>query len=129
MPALRYEQHDGSYSNFPDTQSLVSSHVNSLEDPSEETDVEDDDDDEKSDIGSGYGGDDTDIDESLHDGNAFISKSPAGESGLDTGPSVLGTRRKIALSPLVVNSTRTRDQKNTSTSQSRTGSASANVDL
>ena len=129
VPALRYEQHDGSYSNFPDTQSLVSSHVNSLEDPSEETDVEDDDDDEKSDIGSGYGGDDTDIDESLHDGNAFISKSPAGESGLDTGPSVLGTRRKIALSPLVVNSTRTRDQKNTSTSQSRTGSASANVDL
>ncbi|CAL6326969.1 unnamed protein product [Bathycoccus prasinos] len=37
-PALKYEQHDGSYSNFPDNQSLVSSQV-SLDDPSEETDV------------------------------------------------------------------------------------------
>ena len=42
-PALKYEQHDGSYSNFPDNQSLVSSQV-SLDDPSEETDVDDDDD-------------------------------------------------------------------------------------
>ena len=45
LQALKYEQHDGSYSNFPDNQSLVSSHV-SLEDPSEETDLDENDEDE-----------------------------------------------------------------------------------
>ncbi|CAL6331140.1 unnamed protein product [Bathycoccus prasinos] len=95
-PALKYEQHDGSYSNFPDNQSLVSSQV-SLDDPSEETDI---------------GGNVT---------TAFqLSQSPSNNEGL-TDPSVLGARRNIALKPLVVNSTRSRDEK----TGSRTGSSSA----
>ena len=121
-PALKYEQHDGSYSNFPDNQSLVSSQV-SLDDPSEETDVDDDDDDDDD---SNYGGDDTDLDESSLQigGNvttAFqLSQSPSNNEGL-TDPSVLGARRNIALKPLVVNSTRSRNEK----TGSRTGSSSA----
>ena len=125
-PALKYEQHDGSYSNFPDNQSLVSSQV-SLDDPSEETDVDDDDDgDDDDDDDSNYGGDDTDLDESSLQigGNvttAFqLSQSPSNNEGL-TDPSVLGARRNIALKPLVVNSTRSRNEK----TGSRTGSSSA----
>ena len=122
-PALKYEQHDGSYSNFPDNQSLVSSQV-SLDDPSEETDVDDNDDDDDDD--SNYGGDDTDLDESSLQigGNvttAFqLSQSPSNNEGL-IDPSVLGARRNIALKPLVVNSTRSRNEK----TGSRTGSSSA----
>jgi mitogen-activated protein kinase kinase kinase len=124
-PALKYEQHDGSYSNFPDNQSLVSSQV-SLDDPSEETDVADDDDDDADDDDSNYGGDDTDLDESSLQigGNvttAFqLSQSPSNNEGL-IDPSVLGARRNIALKPLVVNSTRSRNEK----TGSRTGSSSA----
>ena len=125
-PALKYEQHDGSYSNFPDNQSLVSSQV-SLDDPSEETDVDDDDDgDDDDDDDINYGGDDTDLDESSLQigGNvttAFqLSQSPSNNEGL-TDPSVLGARRNIALKPLVVNSTRSRNEK----TGSRTGSSSA----
>ena len=130
-PALKYEQHDGSYSNFPDNQSLVSSHV-SLEDPSEETDVDENDEDEDQrrrirsdddDDNSIYGGEDTDVDESsLHFGNnfnAYLSQSPRNNEGL-TDPSILGVRRNIALKPLVVNSTRSRNEK----AGSRTGSSS-----
>ena len=135
-PALKYEQHDGSYSNFPDNQSLVSSHV-SLEDPSEETDLDendededqrrqirsDDDNDDNDDDNSIYGGEDTDVDESsLHFGNnfnAYLSQSPRNNEGL-TDPSILGVRRNIALKPLVVNSTRSRNEK----AGSRTGSSS-----
>ena len=132
-PALKYEQHDGSYANFPDIQSLVSSHV-SLEDPSEETDVDENDededqrrrirsDDDNDDDNSIYGGEDTDVDESsLHFGsnfNAYLSQSPGNNEGL-TDPSILGVRRNIALKPLVVNSTRSRNEK----AGSRTGSSS-----
>ena len=130
-PALKYEQHDGSYSNFPDNQSLVSSHV-SLEDPSEETDADENDEDEDQrrrirsdddDDNSIYGGEDTDVDESsLHFGNnfnAYLSQSPRNNEGL-TDPSILGVRRNIALKPLVVNSTRSRNEK----AGSRTGSSS-----
>lgn len=142
-PALKYEQHDGSYSNFPDNQSLVSSQV-SLDDPSEETDVDEDDDDDDDamrqrrrrrrngdvdddhdDDDSNYGGEDTDVDESsVHDASnaeAYqLSHSPNNNEGL-TDPSVLGARRNIALKPLVVNSTRSRNEK----TGSRTGSSSA----
>ena len=141
-PALKYEQHDGSYSNFPDNQSLVSSQV-SLDDPSEETDVDEDDDDDDAmrqrrrrrrngdvdddhdDDDSNYGGEDTDVDESsVHDASnaeAYqLSQSPNNNEGL-TDPSVLGARRNIALKPLVVNSTRSRNEK----TGSRTGSSSA----
>lgn len=104
----------------------------SLEDPSEETDVDENDEDEDQrrrirsdddDDNSIYGGEDTDVDESsLHFGNnfnAYLSQSPRNNEGL-TDPSILGVRRNIALKPLVVNSTRSRNEK----AGSRTGSSS-----
>ena len=86
----------------------------------------DDDDDDDDDDDSNYGGDDTDLDESSLQigGNvttAFqLSQSPSNNEGL-IDPSVLGARRNIALKPLVVNSTRSRNEK----TGSRTGSSSA----
>ena len=108
----------------------------SLEDPSEETDVDENDEDEDrrrlnksddynddDDDNSIYGGEDTDVDESsLLPGNNFNAvslASPRNNEGL-TDPSILGVRRNIALKPLVVNSTRSRNEK----AGSRTGSSS-----